>query len=239
MQVARQLLKEFWLPFLGAASWTLYNKPTTLAQVISLFGSAFLFLSYFTSQLFRVKKQSATEASLRAIRQDIQGLLVDLKAKTDDLVGHVNGGDSYCELGIFIERPGSYVNAGLMHRGAHPLYDLRVRICDLVIFGEISEKKWSNYQDADIAHKSIPLLLPNHAHSFTAPVSIDARNRYSLNIFYQARNGTSTQLLRGALVNGIWVTATRITYGVKNDQLRYEHVHELFPRNENGEVGWD
>jgi hypothetical protein len=238
MKVLKQLFKEFWFPLLGAIGWVAFNKPKDLAQVISHFSGAFIFLSYFTSQFFRVKKQNATESSLLAIRLDIQNLLDDLKTKTTDLIGHVSGGRSFCMLlPIVAGAENSTDKVFLLNQGNYPLFDLRGIICDVDHLNEIIRTRTGHIDTANFAIECPQVLIPKQAEDLPCQFYLKKGDRRVFDISFQARNGAFTQELRFARVGGVWVHATRV-FRSRPDELCHEYVDPAFPLNEGGQVDW-
>ena len=63
----------------------------------------------------------------------------------------------------------------------------------------------------------------------------------NFNIFFNARNGFWTQELRLRLVEGQWLTATRVTKDAdkgKPPKKLYERIDKGYPRNSKGEADW-
>ena len=63
-----------------------------------------------------------------------------------------------------------------------------------------------------------------------------------LNVFFAARNGSWTQLIRLHPVGGDWEMATRVFRGDMRDSktitILLEHIDAAFPRNAAGQVEW-
>jgi hypothetical protein len=80
MKTIRQLLREFLLPLLLAAAWTVYNvfdKPAEVwstRKVVNVLGPAFFFMSWLVAQWYRVAKQQRVEHELTAIHSGVKAL---------------------------------------------------------------------------------------------------------------------------------------------------------------------
>jgi len=85
MRIFRQLIKEFWLPVMLAATWAVHNyiqsNDKKLAALINLFGGTFFFISWLTGQYFRVRKQAKSENSINNIENRTEEILSRLEKK--------------------------------------------------------------------------------------------------------------------------------------------------------------
>ena len=82
MQIARRLLREFWLPALLAAIWTAYNTISApsvwgLKDFVNVFAPSFFLASWVTGQFFRLQKQVGIEKDLLSLDTRV-GILVKL-----------------------------------------------------------------------------------------------------------------------------------------------------------------
>ncbi|OFX28320.1 MAG: hypothetical protein A2X08_12610 [Bacteroidetes bacterium GWA2_32_17] len=100
--ILRQILKEFWLPIIAAVLWTGINwyfetstEKSSSIDLIKIFGAAFFFLSWLLAQYWRVKKQLKVESSFSTVESNLITLTDKLESKTNILVNHLTGGDSY------------------------------------------------------------------------------------------------------------------------------------------------
>ena len=246
MSVIGQLLKEFWFPLIVAIGWTLFNiyggntgqhKAWGFKEVVNIFGPTFFLASWITGQFFRVKKQVKVESSLNVMEDRLKQLLDTLEQKTMDLIGHVSGGKSFpwLQFGMIDNSTG---NATLMvvHQGEHPLYDVAARIVDLNKFELIKNQlSIANFRQADTSIE-IGNLIPGHA-SMVGPWKIEGVDKQNYNVFFTARNGRFTQLIRMQKFDGNWQIATKVTNG--NEEVVFEQVSEGFPRDDEDRVIWD
>jgi hypothetical protein len=130
----RQLAREFWLPFVVAALWTVYSvrilsEPLTFLSVMNVFGPAFFLASWLLAQWHRVVKQQKVERGLAEIAQRIAQSAELLSQNTKDIVDYITGGNSVCMLGPLrgssrTERIGFCVPL----IGEHPIYDVNAEV---------------------------------------------------------------------------------------------------------------
>jgi hypothetical protein len=153
----------------------------------------------------------------------------------------ITGGKSFCYL-MFADN-GTLPT--FVHSGDYPLADVSARIVDM--------QKW-NQMVANNPHPSMQEFLssdiniqlgnlPVHTALPRAPIQLAGQTQSSFNIFYSARNGFWTQELRLRLIDGKWLTATRVTrmeIGTKDKTPKklFGRIDKGFPRNSNGEVDW-
>ena len=80
MQIARRLVKEFWVPALFATVWTAYNTYLAssvwgLKDYVNVFVPSFFLISWATGQFFRVQKQVGMEQNLLSLDTRIENLV--------------------------------------------------------------------------------------------------------------------------------------------------------------------
>lgn len=91
MNIFKQLLKEFWIPFLICVSWTAINFFTSngdiwnFTKIINIAAPTFFFASWMTAQYFRVRKQEHVSSSLILIESRIEKALEKLTVQANDL----------------------------------------------------------------------------------------------------------------------------------------------------------
>lgn len=159
----------------------------------------------------------------------------ELSDLNKEIVKSVIGGDSFCYL--VIGSINSETNAGLLtvvHQGEHPIYDVNARMVDLQEFKKLDGKLNSyNFSQAD-TNIQIGNMIKNTASTFR-PFNLGTSARRDFNIFFSARNGLFTQLLRMRKVDGKWLYATKVQ---KQDKVIFEKIDDKFPRNDIGEIEW-
>ena len=241
MKIARQIVKEFWMPLLIGIAWTAYNLSEqatgqwSFRAFVNIFGPTFFFVSWLASQWYRVRKQQKVEEGLIGIEAHVKQMLGDLEDKTNDLVGHITGGDSVCYLIGSPVLPDQLGNMMLVHHGKHPLYNVNARLVDLELFDQyIGNLTFENIKKTEI-YRQFGDLIPDHASMVGGAIALGTANTRRFNIFFTARNGSFVQLLRFRKVNGSWLSATKVEKG----ETRFEQVQEGFPRNKFGQVDWD
>ena len=177
------------------------------------------------------QQQSSFERNLREKSEEIARL-------NQELAKSVIGGDSFCYLEILSLNP--VTNVGILtvkHQGEYHLYDVHARIGDLEKLDQLK----GNLSFATLAtlnqintNISIGNLTPSHG-LILQQVSLGNGDTRAFNIFFSARNGSFTQLLRFKKVNGKWVRATKVE---RENELLYEKVDDEFPRTTEGGVEW-
>jgi hypothetical protein len=166
----------------------------------------------------------------------------DLRLKSDEIVElqrnmiqSVIGGDSFCYITVVsINNQADVGILTVIHQGDHPIYDINARIVDL----EQIEKNGDNVnlQIMQQAESSISIgnMIPNTASAFGS-FPLGSTKSKSLNIFFSARNGLFTQLLRFRKIEGKWQTALKV---IRNEKTIFEEITDDYPRSNNGEIEW-
>lgn len=208
MQTAKQILREFWLPLVAAISWTIYvlwGEPVDTKGILSAFGPSFFLASWMTGQFFRIRKQEHVQSGLTSVETRLQGLVGDLEIQTKEITHHTTGGDSFCYFGVGVN--GNTATWTAVHQGKYPLYNVGARIVDLSIFhaamnsGNPSSAD-TNVQIGDIAQSQAKTMFS---------IDLGTGDSRDFNIFFSARNGFFTQLIRFRRVGGQWLSATSVT----------------------------
>lgn len=240
MKIAKQLLKEFWFPFVLAAAWTFFSwksGTTSLTPValMAAFGPAFFLASWATSQIFRVKKQAKVEERLET-------MITDLERRTTDLVAHITGGSSFPRFAMTAMDPApDLVTLLAHHHGEHTLYDVEARISDLDIFNAAMSSGQPPLQAMAAAdtNVSLGLLIPDHVSLSSTNFDLTGKVAARFNIFSSARNGSFVQMLRLARIGADWVEASRtVKHTDAGEVVLFEEVHAKYPLGPNGEVVW-
>ncbi|HZE57850.1 MAG TPA: hypothetical protein VE031_08340 [Chthoniobacterales bacterium] len=125
-----------------------------------------------------------------------------IAALNEQIAGLVTGGDSFCYFVITSIDPSNTGRLLAINHGKFPLYEVAARIVDLQKF----EAKKDNLtlqnlfaDDINVQVGSIAADLAGLQGSFP----LGEGDRHDYNIFFSARNGLSTQLLRLRKINGV------------------------------------
>ena len=179
------------------------------------------------------QQQASFERNLREKSEEIARL-------NRELANSVIGGDSFCYLEIL--SLDSVTNGGILtvtHQGEYHLYDVHARIADLEKSDRLKENRpKGNLSLATLdqinTYTSIGNLTPSSS-LILREFTLGNGTTRGFNIFFSARNGSFTQLLRFKKVNGKWVRATKVE---RENELLYEKVDDEFPRTTEGGVEW-
>ncbi len=178
--------------------------------------------------LWASQRQASFERNLREKSEEIARL-------NRELANSVIGGDSFCYL--VVSSPDPVTNTGLLvvvHQGEHNLYDVHARIVDLEKFDQLKGNlSFATLKQTD-TNISIGNLIPS-AQVLHPSFTLGNGNTRRFNIFFSARNGFFTQLLRFKKIHGKWVYATKVE---REDKVIYEKVDDEFPRTAEGNVDW-
>ena len=134
----------------------------------------------------------------------------------------------------------------LVHRGDFPLYELTARIVDLEKFSSRKTRDYGTLAEAlgdeDFVGQILDLgeLDPGRSRALgqILPVVGDSGR---FNIFFSARNGFFTQVLRLRRVASGWIYATKVTRRDEHGDVvsLFEKVPDSYPRNAGGDVDWE
>jgi hypothetical protein len=235
MPVLKQLLAEFWLPFIVALAWTCFNvwpidtDHLSLRATVNIFGPTFFFASWLMAQWYRVRKQQKVEGNLSTIEASVKQTLSDLDTKTSDLVDYITGGQSACCL-----QPMRDGSVALNHLGKHPLYDVRARVADLEKLDQIEGRATIEQLARADTNYDFGNLFPGQATLRQGFFDLAGTYR-GFNIFYTARNGHFVQLLRFRRVGDEWLYATKVE---RDGDILFEDIQDGYQIDSNGQIQW-
>jgi hypothetical protein len=241
MIIVKQFFKEFWLPLILGVIWALYSTLgshgegwSTVRFINTLFGTLFL-ISWFTGQYFRIRKQTQVENNFQSIEKRINLLLQNLEEKTENLVGHLTGGESFCYLMLSMGKSNSG-KVVIIHQGKHALYDITARIVDIDLFGKTENDITFEAILKNEIHRRYNNLFPGHCNfNVHDEFNLGDNDQRRFNIFWTARNGDFTQMLRFIKIEDQWYYATKI---LRDDKILFQKIEEKFPKNTKGEIDW-
>ena len=139
--------------------------------------------------------------------------LIDRQEKLFDRQKKIStGGDSFCWASATFTGNNTWV-PNFVHKGKYPLYGIHARIFDInnKIISNTFEEFTKNNIFVDVGDLSVQSVYLR----YKMPILISGETRQGYNIYYDARNGFWTQVLRFAKVNGVWLQATKV-YKTRN-----------------------
>lgn len=164
---------------------------------------------------------SLSQKNIELIHQNID-LTNSLKRQSEIINSNVTGGNSFCLIQL------SFVSSDefriiLINEGEFPLYNIQVRIVDLDEFRTIENATLKSLTK-NVFHIS---ELSGRIATIIGVINLNNREESAgFNIFYDAKNGSFTQLLRlRKSLNG-WYQASRVE---RNNEIIYEKIDEGYP----------
>lgn len=234
MAVLKQLIKEFWFPFITAIAWTCINslnKQThALIELINIFAPTFFLTSWIIGQYFRVSRQTKVESGLQQIEKRISNLLENIEQSTALLFSQMTGGNSFCYISIVKNYDGK-LYFSLMHQGEFALFDLSISVIDLDEFEKYAGKP--EYANLYETKYSTNILLPSQRMTLEEFTFQEGELKKRFNIFYSARNGLFHELLRIKNINGDWIVA----FKVEREKTILESIDQNYTLD-NDEMNW-
>jgi hypothetical protein len=179
------------------------------------------------------------KSSMQAGQEHFDATMVGIKQN----VNTITGGDSFC----YLVTPVNGEFPTFIHNGNYPLSGVNARIVDMQKWHQVIDNNpHATMQEFLSADTNILIgdIPPHTALTRPGAIQLVGKMEASFNIFFNARNGFWTQQLKLRLVDGKWLTATRVTREEigskrKNPHKLYEKIDKDFPRNSKGEVGWE
>ncbi|WP_411382946.1 hypothetical protein ACK3BK_17030 [Pseudomonas sp. L7] len=239
MKVAKQLFREFSLPFSVALAWTVYSswgKSFELVSAVSIFGPAFFLASWLVGQIFRVRKQAGVErslgdvesrlinltTSLGGVEGRLENISTGLEKNVQELVGHINGGDSFCCVMPNGVKDGK--RQWLVRQcGVYPLFNLRMRIVDIEDLTKQIEETFV-WDEFSVGGTAIVNSIPRAS-----------GDRQEINVFFHSRNGRVAQEIRFDSVAGQQVYAYRLS---RDYETLIQYLPDGFALREEDKRDW-
>ncbi|HDM8162001.1 TPA: two pore domain potassium channel family protein [Vibrio harveyi] len=199
----------------------------------SVFGVVLIGL--FLNALSNKHSADAQEIERNRLEKRFESVMHKIETETQETINYMSGGDSIAWLQIGMLNHATN-NGTLMvnHQGKYPLYEVNARVVDLNRFqalqGQLNMQTISTTQiNIDVGNLIPGLSVMNRNMQIGHPTSQD------YNVFFSARNGTFTQLIRMRKVTNQWVTATKVQN--MNGDIVFEQVDPNYPLT-NGQVVW-
>jgi hypothetical protein len=190
--------------------------------------------------------QSAEVSRLQTSNNELQQQVLDLAklnaTLTRENISTVTGGDSFCWMGVNFQF--GHPTPIFTHSGKYTLYEVHVRISDLNKFRQKIERKEPFTLADDISidlHEMAP-ATSGLSESFVLPFSDESAQDF--NVFFSARNGRWTELLRLRKVHGHWSSAVQVAWQYRIDrpvtqEPIFEQIDDDYPRNNRRLVDWN
>jgi hypothetical protein len=209
MNIARRLLREFWLPAVVAIAWTGFNvystKAWNLKAVVNVFGPSFFLASWATGQFFRVQKQASVEKNLTSIETRVTSLIDRLEKHTTDFLGYTTGGESWASFMPVITGKDT-VELILHNESKYPVFDIYAEAIDLDEPIEPHKGRfWTRQRFV------LQSLFPSKDVIGAYKFQLGGRDRLKVNVFVQTRNKGVTQEFRIARAGDWFSIAIKTT----------------------------
>ena len=230
-----RLWHEFKWPFAFTAIWVSYKAwdgraaGIDAALLIGAFGAAFFFFSWLWGQYNRVNRQQKVEDNLSSVESRLEKVAADLNAAADRIVSSTVGGNSFCYL-LVASLPKPQQNLFVVHVGEYPLYGVTARVVNIGIFTAKMASGSNLMHDSQFETiLNIGDMVPGFGRTLPIRLDLDTYPE-GANIFFTARNGAWTQLLRATQVGNDWVTATKVVRGTSEPiEVLLEQTPDEFP----------
>lgn len=198
------------------------------------------------NKIEQLSHSSARIAGLQEQNNELQTKILDLARSNASLakesISTVTGGDSFCYMNFSYQF--GMPTPVLIHSGKYPLYDVQVRITDLNKFRRKVELHQPLDLSSDINLTIGELQVGRVWINRGLAVPFSDERAQDFNIFFSARNGIWTEILRLRKVGNSWSPALRVRFSptdIPNPPAKpaFEQVPKDFPRNADGLVDWD
>lgn len=247
-EIVQALLMLFMTVLGGIVSGFAFSDPLAKIGIII----AFVFLGGCSGWMLYIQARQAAkaEAGLREQMQanfELHGKLVELTEANAELTRqnaeHLTGGDSFCFISFNFQF--GYACPVFVHSGKYTVFDVHARIIDLNRMRQNVARRQPAISDSlELPLGELPPGRVKINERFS--ISFIDENSQAFNIFFSARNGMWTELLRLRNVNGTWRSAIRVTRQTSADgspvTLRepiFERIDEEYPRKEDGTIDWE
>ncbi len=140
---------------------------------------------------------------------NISGQLEVLKNLQMEGINTTTGGDSFCYIGLALDDKAAASTAAItaVHVGKYPLTDVSARMVDVQISADMQAKhEQFGFGDRSTTNIYVGDLSSGATHLMRQPIPIVANNQeqHDFNIFFSAKNGFWTEIVRMRFINGRW-----------------------------------
>jgi len=146
----------------------------------------------------------------------------------------ITGGDSFCYLTVTqLKNPNDVGLLLVNNAGKYPLYDLSMRMANLDDVEQLASRE---HNSLDVLKLGTSFTLGNLSAGLATSlgtIPLPRQKQLRFNVFFYARNGSFTELLRLKNVDGIWRQAIRVTPEFKPEQVIFEKIDPEY-----GEPNW-
>jgi hypothetical protein len=192
---------------------------------------------------------SSEATRLQGLNNKLQEELLELAKMNMSLgkqsIATVTGGDSFCYMDFMYQF--GQPNPVFIHHGRYPLYDVQVRIVDLVEMRKRVAEGRALDLNSDVQYRINEFQAGRMWMDRSLSVPFSDEQAQDFNIFFSARNGIWTEKLRLRKVSGHWVQAVQVFFSpyirsgspsIPSKKPAYESVAKEFPRDPDGAVPW-
>lgn len=175
-----------------------------------------------------------------SFKEEIRSKNEEIARLNREVANSVTGGDGFAYLVIGNIHPSKRVGfVTVVSRSEHPLYDVSARIVNLDSLKNASDTERDTISiDAHQESVKIGNLAPELAAQVTS-WKLPSGEVHRYNVFFSARNGLWTELLRIRKIDGEWEQAYKVVRNNEGEEKVLEtKIPDGWPRNSDGKVEW-
>lgn len=185
----------------------------TIAQSVKSTREAEAAEGHLSGSLHELAGATAETNRVAKLNTALQGKLLHqndvISGLAEKSVNSVMGGTGYCYLVHYPpdDDSGTFT---VVQQGEFPIYEIHVRALDMTSLNAIEKHPSTDSakQTPELATLfDIPSMAPGTANIGTVHIPIRHTDQQDYNIFFSARNGIWTELLRMRKVDGLWAQA--------------------------------
>jgi hypothetical protein len=195
-----------------------------------------------TGALAKLGSSTAEISRMTALNTQLQGRLLSQSDTISGLaqrsVNSVIGGRGFCYLTLY-SRNSDTGDFLLLQQGDYPIYEIHIRAVDITSLNEITKKGGSSAvvqaMESFTTSFDIPTMAPHTATMNVFRLPIRHADKQDFNVFFSARNGFWSELIRLRKVNGAWTQAIRAARDftdvkVERHSLPWTHIEPQYPK---------
>jgi hypothetical protein len=191
----------------------------------------------FLTTVRQAQERAAASESRAKAEADLRQKTEEIASLNRQLADLVTGGTAFCYLSLAVRDGEDGFLVAAVNAGKTPVYDVAARVVDLAEFTALP----SGGKLPALFNPKLQFPVGNlgiQQSLIVGRLDLGSGNAKDYNVFFSARNGFVTQLLRCRRTADGWRVATRVMRTGEKTEVLYEQVDDGFPKGPNGEIPW-
>jgi hypothetical protein len=199
IEISKQLWIELRIAFFCALSYVVLKvysgdiRSDSYFKLLESFIAAFFLVGSFTGQWVRVKKQLTVEKNFNKAENKMIALTNTLETKTNELISHMTGGDSYFYYKIVETRSKEFFFS-VIYKGNYTLSNITINVFNQNFDRELFTKDISNLNSNMLARGTFSLDILEQGEKANFYIQFLSNNRSWFQVFNYTVEGNKIKI---------------------------------------------